>query len=381
MKKTRFLALLIVFILVAQIFVLHGQAYSQADTSSMEKLKKEQEALNKKIEQTQRAMSKTRTETKNVSKDIAVLDAKLEQAMTQLELVENQMTEVQNQLVVTKKDLDKAQDDLENSKDLASKRIRAMYEAGSTGYLAVLLDSENFGDFISRSQFVGQIVEEDNIIISEVNEYKEKVNTKANKLEQEQKAKEVLKSELDKSKSNVTATINDKEKVLQDLKQDLVELAKQEDSFLADSKAIEKKIIAMQSSGKYSGTMGWPVPGYTNFSKYGMRMHPILKVKKLHTGIDIGCKTGDKIVAANAGTVIMAAVNGGYGKCVIIDHGGKIATLYGHNSKLLVKVGDKVKKGEEIAKAGSTGLSTGPHCHFEVRVNGKPVDPAPYLGR
>ena len=159
-------------------------------------------------------------------------------------------------------------------------------------------------------------------------------------------------------------------------------LEKQEDSLIADSNAIEKQIVSLQSNGKYTGgSMGWPVPGYTKFSKYGMRMHPILKKKKLHTGIDIGCKTGDKIVASNDGTVIFSGVKGGYGNAVIIDHGGKISTLYGHNSKLLVKVGDKVKKGEQIAKAGSTGLSTGPHCHFEVRVNGKPVDPAPYLGR
>ncbi len=378
MKKRKVLALLIVFTLAAQTFVLYGQA----DTAAMEKLKKEQEALNKKIKQTQTAMNKTKTETKNVSKDIAALDAKLEQALIQLESVENQMNVLQSQLVVTKQDLDKAHDNLEKSKDLASKRIRAMYETGFTGYLEVLLDSENFGDFVSRYELLSEIVEEDNIIIGEVTEYKDMVNAKANKLEQEQKAKEALKNELDKSKEHVTATISDKEKVLKDLNKDLVELARQEDSFLADSKAIEKQLAAMQSTGKYQGgTMEWPVPGHTNFSPYGMRMHPILKVKKLHTGMDIGCKTGDKIVAANAGTVIMATVNGGYGNCVIIDHGGKIATLYGHNSVLLVKKGDTVTKGQQIAKAGSTGLSTGPHCHFEVRINGTPVNPAPYVGR
>lgn len=382
MRKRRILALLIVLVLTTQTFVLYGQAYSQTDTSSMEKLKKEQEALNKKITQTQNAINQTKKETKNVSKDIATLDAKLEQAIIQLESVEMQMDKLQSQLVATKKDLDMAQNDLEKSKDLASKRIRAMYETGTTGYLEVLLDSEGFGDFVSRYELLSQIIEEDKAIIGEVTEYKDRVHVKATKLEQEQKAKEALKTELDKSKEHVTATISDKEKVLKDLKQDLVELAKQEDSFLADSKAIEKQIMAMQSKEKYQGgSMEWPVPGHTNFSPYGMRMHPILKVKKLHTGMDIGCKTGDKIVAANAGTVIFAGVKGGYGNAVIIDHGGKIATLYGHNSKLLVKEGDKVAKGEQIAKAGSTGLSTGPHCHFEVRVNGTPVNPAPYVGR
>ena len=212
MKKRSFLALFIALVLVTQVFVLYGQA----DTSNLDKLKKEQEALNRKIEQTQRAMSKTRTESKNVSKEIAVLDAKLEQAMTELESVENQMSALESQLVVTKQDLDKAHENLEKSKDLAGKRIRAMYETGFTGYLEVLLDSEDFGDFVSRYELLGEIIEEDNVIIGEVTEHKEKVNAKASKLEEEQKAKEALKSELDKSKTNVTATISDKEKVLKD---------------------------------------------------------------------------------------------------------------------------------------------------------------------
>jgi len=99
----------------------------------------------------------------------------------------------------------------------------------------------------------------------------------------------------------------------------------------------------------------------------------------MHTGIDIAVPSGTSVLAANAGKVIYSGYNGGYGNTVIIDHGGKISTLYAHNSKLLVKVGDKVEKGKVISKSGSTGLSTGPHLHFEVRENGQHVDPMKYL--
>ena len=132
---------------------------------------------------------------------------------------------------------------------------------------------------------------------------------------------------------------------------------------------------------KYTGgRFAWPVPGSQRItSYYGYRIHPVYKTKKFHTGIDVGAGYGLAIVAAGDGVVTMATTNGGYGKCVIINHGSGITTLYGHCSTLLVSVGDKVTKGQTIAKVGSTGVSTGPHLHFEVRVNGSTTDPLQYL--
>jgi murein DD-endopeptidase MepM/ murein hydrolase activator NlpD len=133
----------------------------------------------------------------------------------------------------------------------------------------------------------------------------------------------------------------------------------------------------LQQRAKYiGGNMKWPTPGYTNVvSPYGRRLHPILKKYKMHTGIDIDAPSGASIIAANSGTIIIAGWRSGYGNTVVIDHGGGITTLYAHCSKILVKVGDHVAAGKVIAKVGSTGLSTGAHLHFEIRVNGDTVDP------
>ena len=133
----------------------------------------------------------------------------------------------------------------------------------------------------------------------------------------------------------------------------------------------------MQYTG---GKFAWPVPSSGRItSNYGYRVHPVHKTKKFHSGLDIGAPYGTDIVAAADGTVTLATVNGGYGKCIIINHGSGISTLYGHNSSLLVSSGAKVTRGQVIAKAGSTGVSTGPHCHFEVRINGATTDPLQYL--
>jgi murein DD-endopeptidase MepM/ murein hydrolase activator NlpD len=132
------------------------------------------------------------------------------------------------------------------------------------------------------------------------------------------------------------------------------------------------------SSDAGSSVLSWPLPGNVT-SGFGYRIHPIFHVGKLHTGIDLDGNTGDPIKAAALGVVVSAGWRGGYGKCVVLDHGGGLATLYAHQSVIMVSEGQTVKRRQVIGKVGSTGYSTGPHLHFEVRVDGSPVDPMKYL--
>ena len=148
---------------------------------------------------------------------------------------------------------------------------------------------------------------------------------------------------------------------------------------------LEAQIVAITSvkvgEDYVGGEFAWPAPGYSTItSKYGMRVHPILKTHRIHSGTDIAMPMGAYIIAANDGVVTKAGYSTtGYGNMVLIDHGGGVSTLYGHGSEILVQAGQTVKRGDIIMKAGSTGWSTGPHLHFEVRINGQHVDSLPYI--
>ena len=158
-------------------------------------------------------------------------------------------------------------------------------------------------------------------------------------------------------------------------------LEAQEDELKEEADRLVSEIKKLQGDQAYAGgTFCWPSESSTRVtSEFGMRIHPILKVNKMHTGIDIGAAAGTNVLAANSGTVIKAGWNNSYGNVIMIDHGGGIVTLYAHNSKLLVSTGDVVSRGQVIALVGSTGNSTGPHIHFEVRVNGEYQNPRNWL--
>jgi len=349
--------------------------------TEIDELQRNQDKLNQQIKQMQSSISKIKTEKVSVAKAIEDLDSKLNQAEDELTSVENQLSQLENQIAVTTRELERASSEASNQKELLKKRVRVMYENGNVGYMSVILNSVSFSDFISRVDYLKKIISFDMELLSKMKSYRDSVADKRNQLASELEEKERLKNEIGKKKEEVESAKQVKEMTLKEILSDLKELERQEDKLLEQSKEIAKKIVELQSKEKYiGGELGWPAPGFYKItSQYGNRNHPILKKKKMHTGIDIAVPSGTDVIAANTGKVIYSGYNGGYGNTVIIDHGGKISTLYAHNSKLLVKVGDKVEKGKVISKSGSTGLSTGPHLHFEVRENGQHVDPMKYL--
>ena len=371
----------IVAVLLALIISIPFASIYADNPGEIDKLQREQDKLDRQIKKTQQNINQIKSEKKSVSKAIEELDNRLSEAENELSIVENLLSQLENQVAVTTRELERASSDANNQKELLKKRVRVMYENGNTGYISVILDSTSFSDFISRVDFLKKIINFDMNLLNEMKEHCNLVADRRSQLTFELEEKEKLKNNIGEKKEQVETAKQDREKTLKEITSDLKELERQEDKLLAQSKEIEKKIVSLQSSKKYiGGKLGWPSPGYYKItSSYGYRNHPILKKKKLHTGIDIAVPRNSDIVAANSGKVIYSGYYGGYGNTVIIDHGGKISTLYAHNSKLLVKVGDEVEKGKVITKSGSTGLSTGPHLHFEVRENGQHVNPMNYL--
>ena len=267
---------------------------------------------------------------------------------------------------------------------LLERRLVNTYKAGQTQYLDVLLSSEDIIDFISKYYYIGKMIEYDESLINSVaSEKKEVEETK----EQLEKSRQNLKTCKDNQKKVEILLENAKvvrNSYINKLTEDELKIAEDIELYQSELDLVEIEILLATMEGVDSqfvgGTFAWPAPGYyTITSSYGMRFHPVIKVYRTHTGMDIGAPMGSYAIAANDGIVTTSTYSNSYGNMIIIDHGGGVTTLYAHGSELLAQVGDIVKRGDAIMKVGSTGWSTGPHLHFEIRINGTTIDPYPYV--
>lgn len=315
------------------------------------------------------------TKLQNIESQKSETENELNGIEDEIKKVSKEVDEINEKVEAKQVEINKIRADIENTKKKMQSqenglnaRLRAMYKNGSVGYLEVILGSSNISEFLSNLDMIKRIYESDQETMKVLKKQRDKLVKKEEKVSAEKQELDVLKDKAE-AKKETLKTKKDK------LSAEIDELNKQAD-------AVRSQIAAMQDKdAKYKGgKFTWPVPSsYQITSPFGYRMHPVLKVWKGHTGVDIGVASGSNIVAAASGTVIIASWYGGYGNAVVIDHGSGISTLYGHNSSLKVSVGQKVSKGQSIAVSGSTGISTGPHCHFEVRINGDYVDPMKYF--
>jgi len=339
------------------------------------------EDVNGKISSAQQKLTQGKTKIKNLNAQIKELDKRIQVQQAEIAAIQLDMDVTAQKILLAQQALNETKAAMQEQNENLDNRLRAMYKNGDVGLIEILLGSENISDFMTNVDMVQKIFDNDVELLQYIEEQYEKIDAQKRDLEalqnelKAQKESEASQRAALEGNRGQAATL--KAAVAQDnkaLEQQIDELNEQAEELIA-------KIRALQGDQAYEGgEFSWPAPGYTRItSPYGYRIHPILKVKKMHTGIDIGVPSNGNIVAANGGIVIMSAWYGGYGNVVMIDHGGGIVTLYGHNNKLLVKKGDAVVKGQKIALSGSTGNSTGPHLHFEVRVNGKYEDPMNWL--
>lgn len=362
--------------------VMMTNLISVSFATSLDDLKKQQKNTKSQIQDKKKEIQDIKTEERNVSLEIQELDKKLNQATEELNSVVKEIEKLTSQISQTEEELVETEKDLEEKNDTFNSRLRVMYKTRNTGYLEVLLTSASIKDFFSKQQMIKSIAEHDVELINYIKEKKQEIEIKKSKLEEDKANIELSKVKLEARRNDLNKATRAKEDLMAKL-QENIKLAESEyDKLNKEAKELETKIIqSTVRTGAYTGgVMMWPVQGYTRISSpYGYRIHPIFKTRKLHTGIDIPAPTGTNIFAAEEGTVIHTGSLGGYGQTVMIDHGGGIVTLYAHNSSITVSKGQDVSKGSVIAKAGSTGYSTGPHLHFEVRKNGSYVDPLPWV--
>ena len=312
------------------------------------------------------------------------LDEKISSSEQELEEQESKITNLKESISTIETELNTVTEKYEKQRKMFEQRLVAIYEAGETQYLDILLKSKSLSDFLSSYYIITELAELDNDLINELEQKKKTIDLSRKKLENE---KEELATIIE-NQTRVSRTLQNTKKLRESfiakLSDEEKQLQNKIDEINEQYQIVNNQILALVQQGIDStyigGELAWPVPGYTRItSKYAMRVHPITGQYKLHTGVDIGAPEGANFVAANDGIVTKAEMNTAYGNMVIIDHGGGISTLYAHGSAILVEVGQSVKRGEAVLKVGSTGYSTGPHAHFEVRINGITTDPLPYI--
>lgn len=348
---------------------------------------------------TQQQLNEAKQKTENAKKDAkaaeekkkAVLaeynaiDKQISDTETEIDIIEKQIEQTKSDIVLKEEELKQAEEEYNEYEELFLTRARVMYENSEIKYLEILFGADDFSDFLSKLEMISQLMEYDKSILAKLEETKEKIAAAKAELENILVRQEENAKNLEARKGALDVTLKQKQQLLENATADLEKYkAIYEAAEAAEAALIKENANAFSYSAnpiKYTGgKFAWPVPGSQRItSYYGYRIHPVYKTRKFHTGIDIGAGYGLDIIAGGDGTVTLAATNGGYGKCVIINHGSGLTTLYGHCSTLLVSVGDKVTKGQVIAKVGSTGVSTGPHLHYEVRVNGSTTDPLQYV--
>lgn len=320
----------------------------------------------------------------NAMEQLILTQEELAEAKRKLAAIEARQQALEIKIRQNEAALAAKQKEYDKSRAVYKKRLRDIYENGQVNYLDVLLGAADFRDFSSRMYLLQRVVRRDFNLIDRLETQREELLAK--------------KAELDDIKSQLSAAHEEGQKEQQIVAQKTVERQKLYEQALAEkaqldaeyeelqrnSQEITAMIQRMEQEGRMmpqaggTGQLAWPVNGEIT-SPFGWRVHPIWGTQIFHAGLDIGADYGDPVHAADSGTVVYAGWMGGYGNAVMIDHGGGMVTLYGHNSSITVGEGEQVSKGQTIALAGSTGNSTGPHCHFEVRIHGEVVSPLQYL--
>jgi murein DD-endopeptidase MepM/ murein hydrolase activator NlpD len=345
----------------------------------------------------------------NVFEKLRVIQENLDGAVKDYKELASQLADTDQKISSLQKELDQKQAKLTSREGVFSKRVRDIYMHGQLSYIDVVLGAKNFDDFANRVELLRRIVDSDMELITSIRDERDQITAAKQTLETEREKQAKLKEDAAKKKDEIEQHKGEQQGFLRQAQNDKataqeaydeLEAASQSIGEMLRQRAADRANAQAQASagpsdsgdgsssdgGSYdsyqpvsgSGAMIWPVNGVIT-SPFGYREHPIFGRAILHSGIDIGVDYGTPVHAADSGVVVDAGWISGYGYAVVIDHGNGLSTLYGHNESLAVSSGQSVSQGQVIAYAGSTGNSTGPHVHFEVRSNGDPVDPSAYL--
>lgn len=407
MKRKKFISVLLIFVFIFKLTV-YSVATNQTninenninnenndinlniETNSIEDLNNQKDEITEQINESTLELEYVKSEMTETVIKIQELDDKIREYESENTELEKKLNILKTSVQETTEKLTTVTDDYVKKEKLLRERLVALYEAGSVSYLDVLLSASSLSDFLSRYYKMLEIMEYDNQLITTVEEEKVTIETSKQKLEKETQEYTTLKLKAEQSETIYKNIKTLQEGYIKQLSSEEKKLNEKITRYKTEAIQIETRIREISGeTGEYSiqytgGLMIWPIAktGTCITSDYGGRQHPIQGVVDFHLGIDIGnTGFGAPVVAALGGVVTYAGELGSYGNCVIINHGNGISTLYGHGQLVLTEQGNTVEQGDIIMQTGSTGNSTGPHLHFEVRINGNTVDPLKYVNK
>lgn len=384
-------------------FAVAGSMSMTVNATSISDLKDQKDQKESKKEEAEAVLAQLEKEQNSILDAIAELDAQVTEYTNEITDLEAQQAQLESDIETKQVELTAAQEKEQEQYAAMKERIKYSYENGNPSYLDVLFSTSDISDIVNQTEYADQIYSYDKNMFDDLVETRQTIaDTKAG-LEQDLQDVEDIKLEVEDNKAavevmiegkqvqvaNYESSIGDYEATIAELEKD-IEATNQ--AIAAAEEAYRQQQAAAAAAGNTTtapsdvqitytgGSLQWPVSsGGTITSKFGPRESPGGIGSRYHQGLDIGCPSGTPIVACEAGTVIAAAYSSSMGNYVTIAHSASMSTTYMHNSGLCVSVGETVSRGQVIALAGSTGNSTGPHCHLGLRINGSYVDPLPYL--
>lgn len=371
--------------------LLAGTMGLSSSAATISELKEQKEETESKMEEAKSILDKLTTEKNNIMDSIKELDDKVAEFNAQIADLEAQKEQLQSDIAVTQEELAAAQVVEQDQYDAMKLRIKYSYENGNVDYLDTVFGSADVSDMLNKSEYVEQIYKYDTNLLNDLIDARKMVADTQVKLEGELSSVETIEQQVNENMAAVETMLDGKKTQCTNYTASMDDYEEQIAQYRADIEATEKEIAAAEAAAAAAaaaatadigdvpisytgGKFQWPTAtGTTVTSPFGPRWGTY------HNGMDIRAAVGTPILAGEAGVVIISRYSSSAGNYVMIDHGGGVSTVYMHNSQLLVSVGDYVTRGQVIALSGNTGWSTGPHCHFGVRINGTYVDPAPYL--
>ena len=384
-RYKRLLSVILAALLMLSAAPAQAFAVSQEE---LDELKTERDALVRQRQEQQAVVNELKNQQAGVLAVKQALDERNMYTQWQIQLTQQEIELYDGMITDKSIEVEEAKALEVRQLDKYRSRVRAMEENGNASYIEYLLNASTLADFLTAVDDIGEIMQSDRALEDAYIEARE--NTEAVVAEYEEYKADIVEKqdELRDEQAELQAELDEATKLITDITANLAENAAVLEQFEAAEREAETNVanmvIALEKKRQEeaaaavvgTGAFIWPVPSCTYLtSRFGLRVHPIYGTTKSHTGVDIGAESGATIVAADGGTVVLAGVNSGYGNCVMIDHGNGYKTLYGHMSSIAVTNGQTVSQGDTIGYVGSTGVSTGPHCHYEVWKDGARIDP------